>query len=115
MTEIDIPILKKSYDLYKVFHEYRTLVPKQDRYTLYERSENTILDILEGFFEARYGKANRKQEVLEMASVKLNSLRFLTRLMKDTRSLDTKKHLVLQTHIDEIGRMLGGWIRSTTK
>ncbi len=115
MTEIDIPILKKSYDLYKIFHEYRTSVPKQDRYTLYERSENVILDMFEGFLEAGYGKSVQKQEVLELASVKLNLLRFLVRLMKDTRSLDTKKHLALQTHIDEIGRMLGGWIRSTNR
>lgn len=113
MTEIDIPILKKSYDLYRTFHEYRTSVPKQDRYTLYERSEDAILDMLEGFLEAGYGKPARKQELLETASVKLNSLRFFVRLMKDTRSLDTKKHLNLQMHIDEIGRMLGGWIKST--
>ena len=33
MNEIEIPILKKSYDLYKAFHEYRGAVPKQDRYT----------------------------------------------------------------------------------
>ena len=111
----DIPILKKSYDLYKLFHEYRNIVPKQDRYTVYERSENAILETLECFLEAGYSKSALKLIVLEKASVKLNSLRFFVRLMKDTKSLDAKKYLALQTLIDEIGRMLGGWIRSTNK
>ncbi len=115
MNEIDIPILKKSYDLYKLFHEYRTVIPKQDRYTVYERSENAILDALECFLEAGYSKSSLKLVVLEKASVKLNTLRFFVRLMKDTRSLDAKKYLALQILIDEIGRMLGGWIRSITK
>ena len=32
--------------------------------------------------------------------------------MKDIKSIDNKKYLALQTTIDEIGRMLGGWIKS---
>lgn len=115
MNDTEIPILKKSYDLYKTFHEYRTLVPKQNRYTLYERCENSILDMLENLLEAGYGKHSNKQERLEIASIKLNLIRFFVRLMKDTKSLDTKKYLTLQLHIDEIGRMLGGWIRSSAR
>jgi len=112
MTEFEIPILKKSYDLYKAFHEYRKVIPKQDRYTVWERSENMLLDMLECLLEAGYAKQANKYLLLEKGSVKLNLFRFFIRLMKDTHSLDTKKYIVLQTHIDEIGRMLGGWIRS---
>jgi hypothetical protein len=112
MNEIEIPILKKSYDLYKAFHEYRGAIPKQDRYTVWERSENALLDMLECFLEAGYTRQADKYVILEKGSVKLNLFRFLVRLMKDTRSLDSKKYLILQTHIDEIGRMLGGWMRS---
>ena len=113
MSEIDIPILKKSYDLYKQFHEHRKMVSKSDRYGIYERSENILIDILELLLEAGYTKANNKVPSLEKASVKLNILRFFIRLMKDTRTLDLKKYTALQAVIDEIGRMLGGWIRSS--
>lgn len=112
MTDADIPILKKSYDLYRTFNEYRKLVPKVDRHTLYERSENAILDMVECILEAGYSKSGDKVVILDRASMKLNLLRFLIRLMKETRSIDTKKYTALQSHIDEIGRMLGGWIRS---
>jgi len=47
MDNFDIPIFKKSYELYKTFHEYRKLVPKADRYTIFERGENVILDVLD--------------------------------------------------------------------
>ncbi|HEY4516408.1 MAG TPA: diversity-generating retroelement protein Avd [Candidatus Paceibacterota bacterium] len=112
MNDADIPILKKSYDLYRTFNEYRRVVPKADRHTIYERSENAILDMVEYILEAGYSKSGDKVAILERASVKLNLLRFFVRLMKETRSIDTKKYTVLQAHIDEIGRMLGGWIRS---
>ena len=114
MNDIDIPILKKTYELYSVFHEYRRVVSKADRFTVYERSENLIVDLIELFLEAGYTKSGNKSAVLEKASVKLNTLRFFIRLMKETRVFDLKKYTTLQGMIDEIGRMLGGWIRSSS-
>jgi hypothetical protein len=115
MNDIDIPILKKTYELYKLFHEYRRTVSKADKFTIYERSENLIVDIVELFLEAGYSKSGNKAPLLEKASVKLNALRFFIRLMKETRVIDLKKYVALQAHIDEIGRMLGGWIRSNSQ
>ncbi len=115
MNEIEIPILKKTCDLYKCFNECRTLVPKQSRYGLYEKCDVYILEMLEKLLSAGYGKSLNKQDILELASSKLNLIRFLIRLLKDTKSIDSKKYIILQVHVDEIGRMLGGWIRSTIK
>jgi hypothetical protein len=112
MNENDIPILNKSYELYKLFHEYRKVVPKQDRFTIYERSEHVILGTIELLLEASYGDKARKAITLERASIKLNVLRFLVRLMKETKTFDAKKYIAMQSLIDEIGRMIGGWIRS---
>ncbi len=112
MNDLGIPILKKAYDLYHTFHEYRKVVPKNDRFTVFERCEDTILDLLECFVAAGFGDKDHKIAILERASIKLNVLRFFIRLMKDTKTFDTKKYTVLQEMIDEIGRMLGGWIRS---
>ena len=112
MNDSDIPILKTSFDLYRTFHTYRRIVPKAERFTLYERSENAILDMVETILEAGYSKSAQKALVLERASVKLNVIRFFVRLLKETRAIDIKKYAILQEMIDEIGRMLGGWIRS---
>ena len=114
MNDTDIPILKKTYELYKLFHEYRKVVSKANRFTIYERSENLIIDLIECFLEAGYTKSSSRVSLLEKASVKLNMLRLFVRLMKETYVIDTKKYISLQEMIDEIGRMLGGWIRSNT-
>src|SRR3990167_5444960 len=83
MVDADIPILKKSYDLYRALSGYRKLVSKQDRFTVFERSENVTLDMVECILEAGYSKSSDKTLVLERASVKLNLLRFFVRLMKE--------------------------------
>lgn len=112
MNDFDIPIFKKSYDLYKTFHEYRKLIPKADRYTVFERGEDVILDILENIMAASIERPAEKLLILNKTSSRLNLLRVFVRLLKDTKAFDSKKYITLETNIDEIGRMLGGWIRS---
>lgn len=112
MNDFDIPIFKKSYDLYKLFIQYRKLVPKQDRFTVFERCECAILDVLEAIMQASGEQRKEKLPALERASLRLNMLRVFIRLMKDVKTIDNKKYIALEAPIDEIGRMLGGWIRS---
>jgi hypothetical protein len=52
MDDFDIPILKKSYELYKLLHQLRIKVAKQDRHTLWQRLENTTLEVIEGILRA---------------------------------------------------------------
>ena len=37
------------------------------------------------------------------------------RLSYETKSIDIKKYIELEKQLNEIGKMLGGWIRSLTK
>jgi len=113
MNEFDIPIFQKTYDLYRNFYDYRRLVPKQDRYTIWQRSEDTVLDLIAGILLASQTMKMEKLPILTKASVNVSLLRVLIRLMKETKALDNKKYVALETSIDEIGRMLGGWIRSS--
>lgn len=112
-NDLDIPIFKKTYDLYKAFYGYRADVSKQDRYTIWQRAENCILDVLESILFAAQSQGREKVPTLEAASVKLNVLRVLIRLTKDVKAIDNQKYLALEADVDEIGRMLGGWLRST--
>lgn len=112
MNEFDIPIFRKSYELYKTLHELRRLIPKQDRFAIFERVEAVTLDVVEGIMLASGQQKTIKLPALERTSIKLNMLRMFIRLMKDTKALDNKKYVALEATIDEIGRMLGGWMRS---
>lgn len=113
MQEFDIPIFKKAYELYKNFHMLRSSISKQDRYTIFLRCENVILEVIEGILEASQLSKDKKLPILEKTSLKLNLLRVFIRLMKDTKSIDLKKYVSIEENTDEIGRMLGGWIKST--
>jgi hypothetical protein len=113
MDDFDIPIFKKAYDLYKTCYGYRADVPRQDKYAIWQRSEDAMIDIIENILFASQTKQAEKVPILERASVKLNLLRVFVRLMKETKVIDGKKYVALQGIIDEIGRMLGGWIKSS--
>lgn len=113
MDDFDIPIFKKAYDLYKTFYSYRDGIAKQDRHTIWQRCENTILDILEGILFASQTYKTEKLPILQKVSLKLNFLRVFLRLMKEVKTIDNKKYMTLEGIVDEIGRMLGGWIKST--
>ena len=113
MNEFDIPIFKKTYDLYKTFYSYRGAIPKQDRYTIWAKCENTILEIVEAILLASQSYKAEKLPVLNRASLKLNLLRVSFRLMKEVKAIDNKRYVSLEALVDEIGRMLGGWIKST--
>lgn len=50
---------------------------------------------------------------LQQISIKLDLLKILLRLSKDSQALTSKNYLELQLILQETGKMLGGWIRST--
>ncbi len=113
LEEFETPIFKKTYDLYKIFYGIRNTIPKQDKYTIWQKAESLLIEVLEGILSASYKSKLEKTPILEKTSLKLNTLKVLIRLMKDVGAIDNKKYTLLQESLDEIGRMLGGWIRST--
>ena len=113
MEEFNIPIFKKTYELYKEFYGLRNSVPRPDRYTIWQRCENLILDILENILWASQLSRAEKLPVLEKSSLRLNFLRVFLRLCKEIKVLDSRKYILFEEDVDEIGRMLGGWIKST--
>jgi len=107
-----LPILHRVYELYKLFYQYSQHIPQKDRYCIGQKCEKIILDILELILETIQSPRNKKLELLNKTSIKLNILRITIRLAKDVKAIDFKKYLTLQEKINEIGKMLGGWIKS---
>lgn len=111
MEEFDIPIFKKVYDLYKEFYFCIGNFPRKDKYSLGQKCESIISEIMECVLEASQLPKSEKSPYLEKASVKLNLLRMYTRLAKEIRALDINKYILIEEMINEIGKMLGGWKR----
>lgn len=64
--------------------------------------------------EASWSPKEEKIILLKKASVKFDILKIFVRLLKDLNILDSKKYTDLQTRLQEMGRMLGGWQKSLT-
>jgi hypothetical protein len=112
MEQFDIPLFKKLYDLYRNMHGFRNAMPKQDRHTVWQKCESVLLNILEEVLLASQLPKAEKLPLIDKASSDLNSLRIFFRLSLEIKAIDNKKYLTLQSGTDEIGRMLGGWMKS---
>lgn len=113
--ELEIPIVKKVYELYKQFYQYLQLFPKKDKYVLGAKCEQYIINILELLLRANSLPKEKKLEVIESANTKFDLLKVFIRLTKELKIIDNKKYLTLQSSIQEIGKMFGGWIKSLKK
>jgi len=107
----DIPIFIKLYDFYKNLTPVITAFPKTKRYTLGQKLDNITLDILELLFSVPASKD--KVDILQQISTKIDLIKVLLRLAKDSQAIQNNKYLGLESILQEIGRMLGRWIRST--
>ena len=112
MNDFDIPLFKKVYELYKKIYEFLKSFPRQDRYSLGQKCEAAILEVLEQIMLASQLSKSEKLLFIQKASMRLNMLRVYIRLAKEIKALDGKRNLILQEDIDEVGRMIGGWLRS---
>lgn len=105
-------IIHKTYEFYLLLHKNVTIFPKIERYTLGQKCENLALSFLTLLLRANQTKEFNRQKILFEASNTLDLLKILIRASKDIKALPEKKCLTLQILIQEIGRMLGGWIKS---
>ena len=75
-----------------------------------QRLDDLTLDIFELLFSIP--ASNNKTDILRQISTKIDLMKMLLRLSKDTQAIKNNKYLELQAILQEIGKMLGGWIRS---
>lgn len=108
----DAPIIHKTYKFYILLYCCTNIFPKKDRFTLGQKCENITLEILEIMILANSKSDSQKTPFLKDVDIKLKVLQTIVRICHDVQAIDQKKYLILQESIQEIGRMLGGWLKS---
>lgn len=86
---------------------------KDHRYTLGFKVDSLFVEITEILYGAQYAQSKQKQLYLEKASFKLDALKFFLQILWEIKGIDNKKYTHLSNHLNETGRMLGGWIKDT--
>ncbi len=108
---LDIPIFHKLCSLYKILNSYHGTIPKMQRYTLWQRCENVSLALLERVISTSHLKGEERAQALHEISNNVDLLKVLIRLSKETRTITPKQYLEVQTLLQEIGKMIGGWLK----
>jgi len=105
----NLVIFQKLYDLILWMYPLINKFPKKQRFILGQQLENTLLEILKGIIQAN--QEGNKLETLKQVSIDLDKFRILYRLAKDLRFMSIKQYQFGAEKINEIGKILGGWMK----
>jgi hypothetical protein len=84
--------------------------PRTQKFLLGDRIQTTALDILECLIEATYTRDRKDQ--LARANLGIEKLRFFFRLAVELHYLDRRRYQHAARTLDEIGRLIGGWVKA---
>ncbi|MBI5399090.1 diversity-generating retroelement protein Avd [Candidatus Saganbacteria bacterium] len=104
-----LKVISRTYDLLKWLLPLVSKFPRDKRYTLGQRLENKLLDILALLLEANYSKV--KIDLLKKANLELEIMRHLVRLCYDLQYMNLGRYEFCSGQLNEIGKLVGGWIR----
>ncbi len=105
-------ILSKTYELLKETITTVNKFPRSFKFTLADRIQNLLSDILEQLIEAFYTAKNFKVGILQRVNISLEQLRYYYRLSFELGLYNSVKYNLFAEKVNEIGRMTGGWIKS---
>ena len=85
---MDIPLFHKAYDLYKLLYRYQFRIPKNQRYSLWLKCENTALLLIETILQIGYTYNEDKLKLLQTLSCHVDLLKVFIRLSYEIRIID---------------------------
>jgi len=107
-----LPIINKAYEVYKMIVDINSHLEKRWRYSLGQSLENSILTLLQELVMAKNAPKPLKSSYLIRASSHLEIAILKLRLFLELKIANETKIFQTQSNLAEIGRMLGGWLRS---
>jgi len=109
-----LPIINRTYEVYKFAVETDGHIEKRFRYSLGESLETSILALLQELIMAKNAPKPLKAGYLIRASSHLEVTTLKLRLLLELRLANETRIFQTQAKLAEIGRMLGGWLKSLT-
>ncbi len=108
-------IIQKVYDLLKNTIPILNKFPRSQKFSLGDRIQNQLSDLLELYIKAYYASSSDKKNLLEQANTQLEIIRHYFRLAYDLGLYHSRKYHFFAEQLHEIGRMTGGWLKSLSK
>ena len=102
-------MIQRSFDFSRWLLAHTHRYPKSFRFSLAVRIENRALEVLECVVVAN--RLRDRLPLLVRADTALESLRILIRLSYEMKLLAVNSYEFAAREMDEIGKLLGGWLR----
>ncbi len=103
-------IYQKLYDAILWLYPCINRIPKSHRLVLGRHIEELSITLLLLVIKANKARGQERFVLQEQISDELDCLRILIRLAKDVRCMSIKQYSVAAEKLNEIGRMLSGWM-----
>lgn len=87
---------------------------KFDRYTLGQKVFESLLGLVADIYRAQYLGRETKLAALRAISIRLDALKILIRFTHSLNILAEPQYVLVEGELQNIGQMLGGWIKSLT-
>ncbi|GAB4162949.1 MAG: hypothetical protein Fur0021_37620 [Candidatus Promineifilaceae bacterium] len=114
MTQAEIPIFTRTYDFLVWLMPVTNHFPRVYRHTFTQRLLNAAFDLRERLEEANLRKGAARREKLLEADEALARVRLYLRLAARLGWLSPGQYQHVAAMEVEIGRMLGGWLKSVS-
>lgn len=105
-------VLTLTYDLVLDMIARVGKFPKDHKFMLGDRIYDVLMSLQVDMVEAYYSPKDKKKEVLARVNIQLEKLRFLIRLSKDLRCISIRQYEFMAAKVNDLGKMVGGWIKS---
>ena len=109
---LNIPIFHTTYAYIAASSTWYRQCPKIHRHGIVHYCYILGLDFFKTLLRANAEMGYKKLAHLREASLLLDQLKIFLRLAKDAEALTPKHYIQLQVMLQDIGKQLGGWIKS---
>ncbi|MBI2476007.1 MAG: four helix bundle protein [Candidatus Taylorbacteria bacterium] len=98
--------------MYKEIYRIGNKITKRDKLGLHAKVESVILEILSLAIAAAFTPREKKKSILESARLKTEIAKQLIRTEQELHIIAEASYLALEEGLQEISKMLNGWINS---
>ena len=105
------PIFVKTFDFLKWIISTTEKFPKSQRFFLAKRLNDAVFNFYETIVEVAIKKGRKQKENLQKADAYLFNVRHYVRLSNEMGYISFKQYKFASTSIEEIGRLIGGWMK----
>lgn len=105
-----LPLLSKAKSAYVLWFEYYQTIPRIHKYSFGQKTDNFFVETIEAIAIAGFLSKEEKLPWVKLAIRKVNTITVFLLILWEVGSLNDKKYIAISIKIDEIGKMLGGWL-----